>query len=289
MRTQGFKRAALLTCGILALLIVMLGRTIQNEIRQQELDRALISAIQAADAQSVHTLLNQGADPDACDTPKRDVSLWGFLRDRLRGLNGATPGTPVLALAVTRVRSPYVDRAAYVRGVTIVKALLDHGARIDVKDASNTGIINLAVESNYDSQILHLLLQRWGDDTHGSRERRATLLHLKNPVNELTALMIAAAWGEPEEIDLLIGAGANVDLQDAHGQTVLMMAVERGRPENIACLLKYHANVRLKDRAGNTALSLARANRAADVTTPFNYGREADFWPNIVKMLEQAR
>jgi hypothetical protein len=289
MRTRGIKRAVLLTCGILALLIVLLGRTIQNEIRQQELDRALISAIKVSDAQSVHTLLNQGADPDACDTPKRDVSLWRFLRDRLRGLNGAAPGTPALALAVTSAHSPYEDRAGYARGVTIVKALLDHSARIDVKDTSHTDIINLAVELNYDSQILRLLLQRWGEVAHGSWERRVSLLNLKNPVNGRTALMSAAAWGQREEVDLLIGAGANVDLQDAHGQTLLMMAVERGRPENIACLLKYHANVRLKDRAGNTALSLARANRAADVTTSFNHERKADFWPNIVTMLEQAR
>ena len=137
MRTRGLKRAVLLMCGILALLIVMLGRTVQSEKRQQELDRALITAVKASDAQAVHVLLKQSANPDACDTPEPDVSLWGFLRDRLRGLNGPDPGTPVLALAVTSARS-FENRAAYARGVTIVKALLDHGAHIDVKDPLNT-------------------------------------------------------------------------------------------------------------------------------------------------------
>lgn len=203
-------------------------------------------------------------------------------------MDGAHSETPALALAVTGVRAPYEDKAGYAWGVAIVKALLDHGAHIDIKDARGVGIINLAVESNYDSQILRLLLQHRENITpHGGKDP-STLLNQESPVNGRTPLLSAAAWESPEEIDLLLRAGAKVDLPNDQGQTALMGAVEKGRPENIACLLKYHAGVRVKDRAGNTALSLARANRAGNVVTSFNHEVDDDFWPNIVKMLEKV-
>jgi hypothetical protein len=289
MRIQGLKRVVLLACGILVLLVVALGMAIRREIRQQELNRALITAIKAADAQTVRGLLNRGADPDSFETPPQQISLWRFLRDRLRGLNGAHAGTPALALAVSGVRSPYEDKAEYARGVSIVKALLDHGAHVDIKNAEGVDIINLAVASDYDEQILRLLIQHLGNVSHPSRAGQPSLLDLKSPINDLTPLRRAAAWGAPEAIDLLLRAGAKVDLQDDNGQTALMEAVEKGRPENITCLLKYHANVLLKDKASNSALSLARTNRAGNVVTSFNHEVDEDFWPNIVKMLEKAR
>jgi len=287
MQKRGSKRAVLLIVCLLALLVALLGRTVRDEMRQQKANRALITALESADAHAVHTLLDQGADPDSFETPKRDVSLGRFLLDRLRGMNGAHTGTPALVLAVTEVRSPHQDNAGYARGVAIVKALLDHGAHIDIKDAQGVGLINLAVESNYDSQILRLLLQHHGNIAlHGGKDPSA-LLNQKSPVNRRTPLLSAAAWGSPEEIDLLLSAGAKVDLPYDQGQTALMAAVEKGRPENIACLLKYHAGVLLKDRVGNTALSLARANRAGNVVTSFNHEVDDDFWPNIVQMLEK--
>ena len=288
MRTQGSKRFVLPVCGILVLLVVGLARTIRREMRRQERNQALIAAVKAAQAQTVQELLHQGADPDAIEIPPQKVSLWNFLRERIRGLKGEHTGMPALALAVSGVRSPYEDKAGYARGVAIVKALLDHRARVDVKDTQGVDIINLAIESDYDEQILRLLIQHLGHVSHRPGNDQPSLLDLKNPLNGRTPLRSAAAWGSPEAIDLLLRAGAKVDLPDDQGQTALMYAVEKGRPENIACLLTYHANVLLKDRSGNTALSIARTNEAGNVITSFHHEREEDFWPNIVQMLEKA-
>ena len=156
------------------------------------------------------------------------------------------------------------------------------------KDARGDGIINLAVESDYDPQILRLLLQHRGNVAPQGGKGLSALLDLKSPVNRRTPLLSAAAWGSPEEVDLLLSAGAQVDLPDDQGQTALMVAIEKGRPENIACLLKYHASVRVKNKAGNTALSLAYANRAGNIVNPFNHEVDDHFWPNIVNMLEKA-
>ena len=288
MRTRGSKRLVLPACGILVLLVVGSATTLRREMRQQERNQALTTAIKAGQAQTVRALLDRGADPDAFEMPPQKVSLWSFLRDRLRGRNGAHTGTPALALAVSGVRSPYEDKAGYARGVAIVRELLDHGAHVDVKDTEGVDIINLAVCADYDEQILRLLIQHLGNVSHRVGKGKPSLLDVQSPINGLTPLRRAAAWGPPEAIDLLLRAGAKVDLQDNNGQTALMEAVEKGRPENIACLLKYHANVLLKDKVGNTALSMARTNQAGNVTTAFNHERDEEFWPDIVKMLEQA-
>jgi len=100
--------------------------------------------------------------------------------------------------------------------------------------------------------------------------------------------MMASGWGDDKEIDLLLGAGADIDAQDDDGNTALMYAIGKGRPENIACLLAHHPNPKLKNASGNTALSQARASRETNSITPFNHDADADFWPKIVTMLEQA-
>jgi hypothetical protein len=99
MRTQGSKRFVLPVCGILVLLVVGLARTIRREMRRQERNQALIAAVKAAQAQTVQELLHQGADPDAIEIPPQKVSLWNFLRERIRGLKGEHTGMPALALA----------------------------------------------------------------------------------------------------------------------------------------------------------------------------------------------
>jgi len=168
-----------------------------------------------------------------------------------------------------------------------VKALLDHGARVDITDSDGTGLVYLAVE-DYDPQILRLILQHRGNvDPHTSKNASA-LLDWGFPPTGRTPLMMASGWGEDEEIDLLLGAGADIDAQDLDGRTALMYAIGKGRPENIACLLAHHPNLHLKDTNGNTSLSEARACRETNTITPFNHDADTDFWPNIVTMLEQA-
>ena len=275
-------------CGSLILLCVLCEVGIRHGIRQQELNQALITAITLTDVNSAQDLLNQGADPDACDTPQQAISLWRFLRDRFRSMDGVHNGTPALALAVSAVQWPGKDIEGKAKAAVIVKALLDHGAHIDVKDSQGEDMINLAVEPYHNSHLLRMLLRHRGNVKYSGRRGQTSLLERKSPIYHRTPLLTVAGWGSPEEIDLLLSAGATVDFPDDYGQTALMFAVEKGRPENIACLLKYHASVRVKDRDGNTALSLARKNRAGNVVTPFNHEVDDHFWPNIVNMLEKA-
>jgi ankyrin repeat protein len=72
------------------------------------------------------------------------------------------------------------------------------------------------------------------------------------------ALMNAAGRGDPDEVKLLLGKGADVNARDERGWTPLMEAANRGYPEIVKLLLDKGADVNLKHQYGWTALSIAK-------------------------------
>ncbi len=276
-----FSRPVLLACGLLLALVAVPCALTWRAWRQEKLDQALAAAVEQYNSAATLDLLRRGANPDACKGTGQVLSLWQQWKAWQERLGGTTPaaptGTPVLLLAITNLPSPYENKAGYARGVAIVKALLDRGAQVAVNNEEGVPLLSLAVELAYDTQIARLLLQ---PHDHVS----PPALDTKNPLNGRTPLMAAAGWGEPDMLNLLLGAGANIDAQGQGGWTALMLAVNKGRDENVACLLAHHANLRIKNSIGETALSMARVSR----TTSFTHDAGADFWPRLVKMLEQA-
>ena len=276
-----FSRPSLLVCGLLFMLVAVPVALTWREWRQEKLDQALVSAVGQYNSAATLDLLRRGANSDACKGMGQSISLWQEWKAWQERLGGTMPvahrGTPVLLLAVTNLPSPYGDKAGYARGVAVVKALLDHGAQVTVNNEEGVPLLSLAVEAAYDTQIVRLLLQ---PHAHVSRAS----LDAKNPLNGRTPLMAAAGWGEPDMLNLLLGAGANIDTQGKGGWTALMFAVNKERDENVACLLAHRANIRIKDSSGETVLSMARVSR----TTSFTHEAGADFWPRLVRMIEQA-
>jgi ankyrin repeat protein len=72
-----------------------------------------------------------------------------------------------------------------------------------------------------------------------------------------TALAIAAELGHDEILRMLIGTGATVDLPDSHSATPLHHAIKNDRVSTVELLLQHGANIDLNNAAGETALSLA--------------------------------
>jgi ankyrin repeat protein len=71
----------------------------------------------------------------------------------------------------------------------------------------------------------------------------------------VTALQLAAYWGKPEIMTLLVKAGADIGAQDAVGDAPLHHAVDRpGNLESIKWLIKGGAKVNLADYQGLTPL-----------------------------------
>jgi ankyrin repeat protein len=73
-----------------------------------------------------------------------------------------------------------------------------------------------------------------------------------------TALHCAAYVGRPAAIEMMMEAGANVDVRDnLHENTPLMWAVSKSRYASAIMLLdKYGADVSLRNRLGQTAWDL---------------------------------
>lgn len=72
-----------------------------------------------------------------------------------------------------------------------------------------------------------------------------------------TPLMSAASNGGPEQLKLLLKAGADINATDEIGNSALIKAVYGSNAENVKLLIQYKANPNIKTKAGSTALSYA--------------------------------
>ena len=73
-----------------------------------------------------------------------------------------------------------------------------------------------------------------------------------------TALMHASQGkGHKEIVEMLINAGADVNVRDKFGGTALMIASQNGHVETVEMLIEKGADVNARDFLGNTALVYA--------------------------------
>jgi ankyrin repeat protein len=195
------------------------------------------------DPAKVDSLLAAGADPAA-------VSEWGF--------------TPLLLAAMTADAQPSVERlldrgvpvacralngvtplfgAANVGELGSMRALLDAGAE------STPGVLRNAL----------VYAACCGDVTTGK-----ALLELGAEIDApafqgYTALISAATAGYGEFVELLLWAGADLEIRDEEGLTALAWAskVDPGHSRIVAQLLRAGADVRSRSNDGRTPLDWA--------------------------------
>jgi ankyrin repeat protein len=121
-----------------------------------------------------------------------------------------------------------------------------------------------------------------------------------------TALLWAAREGHPEVIELLLLAGASVEVQDRIGKTALSTAAETGRTDAVRLLLDNDANINHRDRVGGSPLLWAAGlgnaetvqlliERGADVAVADTNGLTPLIWaagigdPRSVRVLLEAK
>jgi ankyrin repeat protein len=87
--------------------------------------------------------------------------------------------------------------------------------------------------------------------------------------------MWAATTGQVEIIDMLLGAGADLEAADARGSTALMLAL--GKPDSLQALLAAGADTEHKDGRGFTALmSAAWTGRVSAARHLLEHGARLD-------------
>lgn len=151
----------------------------------------------------------------------------------------------------------------------VVKFLLDHGARVDVRPAGSPSLGRtplLAAASTGQKAIAELLLAN-GTDIKARDNMGLGALHL------------AAEKGFLTVAELLIARGAEVNAVDNDGDTPLHSAARSGQPEMESLLIQHGAEVNARDNRGRTALSLAAEGKHLEAVKVL-LAAKAD--PNIV-------
>lgn len=98
---------------------------------------------------------------------------------------------------------------------------------------------------------------------HGQTEITEILIHSGADINAQdaagnTALMGVCFKGHPEIADLLIKKGADIDVQNHNGATALIYAVTFNQQKIVEMLVGKDADKSLKDLKGNTAYTHAQ-------------------------------
>ena len=182
---------------------------------------------QTTSLQIIRMLLDAGANPNA------QLKLLQPYRDL-----GADRGAdPILGIGTT----PMI-RAAKAGDVAAVRLLLEHGALIDLPQA--TGITPLMAAAGLNSYDI---------DTRGRFKTEAEAI---------------------EAAQALLDAGANIDAADARGQTALHGAASKGYTQLVQLLADRGAKLDAADVNGSTALDAANgklrgAGRAANAINVF--------------------
>ena len=169
--------------------------------QQDDLDHALINAVESGDMEESERLLLKGANVDTRRNYKN------------------IPLPPILAAKEwdNKGPTPLIIAASYGE-LDIIELLLDYGADPNLQDNwGNTALMNNAQDVAEDTYITQFLLDHGADP------------NIKNMVGD-TALMYAAWKGYIEIMDLLVNTGADPDIKNDAGQTALDILKKR-RPD----------------------------------------------------------
>ncbi len=200
----------------------------------------------------------------------------------------------------------------------VIDTLLARGADISAKDKDGSAPLVMAVSCNKLASVEYLLKKganinaRASDgstalvmsvamliDDHDSKRREIVIELLKKGANPnltyaqgFTPLMTAACAGDPEIVKALLDYGAQVNDQDAAGETALLQTVrcdhkdnpqaKTDAPEVMKVLLAQGADLTVKAEDGQTVLKLAkerRDNQLIDLAIRPAY--QASLWTKI--------
>ena len=169
--------------------------------------------------------------------------------------------------------------------VIICRALLDYGAWIDVRNASNETVLHLAAGEN-NKGVLEMLLNldfkemyiSKEDYINMERDDKKTALHLaaqmghsevmmhliahganvhSTSIDKESSLHLAVTSGNENAVKLLLEGGARIDVMDKLNRTPLHNAVSHGHDHIVEILLSNGAELGCRDNQGNTPFLLA--------------------------------
>ena len=146
----------------------------------------------------------------------------------------------------TEVNGMYPITSAVISGhIMIVRTLLNHGAKVNVKDQRGDSALLVACHKG-DLELVELLIERGAD------------VNLKNN-NGWTALIRASQLGHTEIVEFLIKHGAEVNIESIQKECPLHRATYGEHTETVKSLLDHGASIDVQNSHGVSPLHCASA------------------------------
>jgi len=256
----------------------------------------LMYAAWVGSTDAMRALLDRGADPNLTNSSGSTALMMAVTelpKVQLLVARGAK-----VNIASTRGRTALMLAAMSDRSVAIVRALLAAGADPKAVDATGTTLLHAATIGN-DTETIRLALDSAADVNArnipfgqtplfyaaGNNNIAAVRLLVARgadvnavssdgsfqkvkagtiTLGSFTPLFMATPRGSAELVNLLLDAGARVNVRDVRGMTPLLAAVasDHADPIVIKALIDRGADVNAKDPSGETALDWARKSGA---------------------------
>lgn len=169
-----------------------------------------------------------------------------------------------------------------------VRALLDQGADINVKESKSGQTPLISASFKQRIKLVQLLLDK-GADVHA------------RDINGETALMAAAEKGNTSIVKMLLEKGADANTKNKKDQTPLLKIAEKENLDMISLLLENGADINARNKWGETVLiiilekqKLAAAkllvDKGADIRVKDNfYGRTPLIWASNLGDIELVK
>jgi hypothetical protein len=200
-------------------------------------------AVQFDDVRTVQSLLQRGFDPNTVN-PAGHSGLMLAVREPSLKVAEVLAGWPQTKVDVRNDKDESPLMLAALKGhLALVKKLVERDA-----DVNKTGwtALHYAASGGH-TQVIDFLLEN------------SAYIDAESP-NGTTPLMMAAMYGSPESVKLLIQAGADLNVKNMVGMTALDFAVRADRQNS-----KELIETGLQRQAARAARS---ANSSADQSTP---------------------
>ncbi len=236
----------------------------------------------AGDIKKVRLLLDKGADVNVRSKPGRTALLIACSQSGTseivkllleKGADFSTPDargiTPLLAATETD-------------DIATITLLLNKGADVKAVSALGDSLMNAAAMGN--TSVVKMLLAKGADVHTVSMPQINVVKNGPIALGSFTALLLAAAYGGADSVELLLHAGSNVNAQDVRGMTPLMLAISTDRPDPkvIRLLLDKGADPKIKDKNGESAFDWANKYSYGPVLNELGMERAQSVSPSMM-------
>ena len=200
---------------------------ISGEIKPSQINTPLMVAVARNEIENVNTILDQGADPNVINEAGCSALIWAISLDRVEIFDRLIQAKAEISLPDTAGRTPLMI-AAKTGSLPMAEKLIKAGANVNaaqdggVSEIGNTALMNAAIRKG--NVIMLNLLKRYGANLDSTNE------HGK------TALMMAAWYGNLENVKFLVKKGSNSLIRSHKGLNSLDYAQQMQRIEVIEFL-----------------------------------------------------